>query len=164
MPDASILHPAVRAALDAAGIAYESLECREEWADTAEFCANYSIDPREACNAIVVVLKTSPKQYAACLARADTKLDVNHRVAAEVAFKRLSFATAEETAQLSGQSIGGVTVVGLPPEIPILIDQRVMEQPRVIVGGGNRTSKIRLEPSQLTKLPRTRVADIVVPR
>src|SRR5512140_3142378 len=147
MSDPSILHPAVRAALDGAGISYEPLECREEWADTAEFCANYSIDPQEACNAIVVVMKTNPKRYVACLARADTKLDVNHRVAAEVAFKRLSFASAEETAQLSGQAIGGVTIVGLPPEIPILIDERVMEQPRVIVGGGNRTSKIRLAPA-----------------
>lgn len=162
--DPSILHPSVRQALESAGIAFEPMACREEWADTAEFCANYGISPDEACNAILVVVKTTPKAYVACLVRADTKLDVNHKVAAEVAFKRLSFASSEEAAQLSGQAIGGVSILGLPAEIPLLIDSRVLERPSVIVGGGNRTSKARLDPHELTKLPNARVADIAVPR
>ncbi|HSP15135.1 MAG TPA: YbaK/EbsC family protein [Thermoanaerobaculia bacterium] len=164
MSDSSILHPAVRAALQSASVQFEAIPCREEWADTAEFCANYGISQDEACNAIIVVLKTTPKRYAACLVRADTKLDVNHRVAAEVAFKRLSFASFEEAAQISGQAIGGVTIVGLPGDIPVLIDERVTERPSVIVGGGNRTSKIRLDPNELLKLPNARVAAIAVPR
>ncbi len=160
----SIVHPRVRAALDAAGIAHEEIACKPEWADTAEFCANYAIAPDEACNTILVVLKKTPKEYVACLARADTKLDVNHRVAAAVAFKRLSFAGMEEAAQRSGMEIGGVTLIGLPPEIPILIDAMVLEKRSVIVGGGNRTSKIRLDPRELTKLPNARVEAIAVPR
>ncbi len=164
MTEASILHPSVRGALESAGMRFEPLPCREEWADTAEFCANYGISPDEACNAILVVVKSEPKRYAACLVRADTKLDVNHKVAKEVAFKRLSFASSEEAAQLSGQSIGGVSILGLPPDIPVLVDSRVMERPSVIVGGGNRTSKVRLDPHELEKLPNARVADIAVPR
>lgn len=164
MSDPSILHPSVRASLESAAIRFEPLACREEWADTAEFCANYGISPGEACNAILVVIKSEPKRYAACLVRSDTRLDVNHKVAKEVAFKRLSFASAEEAAQLTGQSIGGVSILGLPPEIPILVDARVMERPSVIVGGGNRTSKVRLDPHELEKLPDVRVADIAVPR
>ena len=162
--DPSILHPAVRNALESAGMRFEPITCREEWADTAEFCSNSGISPDEACNAILVVLKTEPRRYAACLVRADTKLDVNHKVSKEVAFKRLSFASAEEAATLSGQVIGGVSILGLPPEIPVLVDHRVMERPSVIVGGGNRTSKVRLDPHELEKLPNARVADIAVPR
>lgn len=85
---------------------------------------------------------------------------MNHKVSAAVAFKRLSFASSEETAQLTGMLIGGVTLVGLPPDIPILIDTRVMQQPTVILGGGNRSSKIRVAPAELLKLPNARVADI----
>lgn len=162
--DPSILHPTVRAALEAASIHYSPIPCREEWADTAEFCANYGIAPEEACNAIIVVVKTTPKKYVACLVRADTKLDVNHRVAAEVGFKRLSFASFEEAAELSGQAIGGVTIVGLPAGIPVLIDAHVLERPSIIVGGGNRTSKIRVEPHELLKLPDSRATEIAVPR
>ena len=162
--DSSILHPTVRTALDAAGIVYEPVPCREEWADTAEFCAHYGVAVSDACNTIVVAMKTTPKQYVACLVRADTKIDVNHRLADAVAFKRMSFASTEEAAQLSGQAIGGVTLAGLPDDIPVLIDSMVMDRASIIVGGGNRTSKIRVDPHELEKLPNVRVVAIAVPR
>lgn len=164
MPDATILHDRVRDTLDSAGIAYETLECAPELADTAEFCAHYGIAAEEACNAIVVVVKTTPRRYLACLVRADTKLDVNRKVAALAGTKKLSFASSEETAELTGMLIGGVTIAGMPPDVPIYIDERVMEQPRIIIGGGNRSSKARVAPSELLKLPNARVADLAVPR
>ena len=164
MPTSAILDERVRATLDAHGIEYEPLACEPELADTAAFCEHYGIAHTEACNAIVVVLKTNPKQYVACLVRADTKLDVNKKVSELVGVKRLSFASAEETAELTGMLIGGVTIAGLPETMPIYVDTRVMEQPRVIIGGGNRSSKARLDPRELLKLPNASVADIAVPR
>lgn len=164
MTDKSILHDRVRQALDDAGIEYETLACEPHLADTAEFCAHYGISTDEACNAIVVVLKTTPRRYVACLVRADTRLDVNRRVADLTGVKRLSFASLEDTAELTGQLIGGVSIAGLPADIPLYIDQRVMERPRVIVGGGNRHSKARLAPGELLKLPNASVADIAQPR
>lgn len=158
--DPSILHPVVREAVARLGIDAEILPCRPEWADTAEFCANYAIPLDEACNTIIVALKKTPREYVACLVRGDTRLDVNHRVSKEAAFKRLSFAGGEETAGLSGMEIGGVTLIGLPEPIPILLDSLVMEKARVIVGGGNRTSKLRLAPQELLKLPGARVAEL----
>ncbi len=164
MPDSDILDPLVRQSVQQSGIEGKVLACEPQWADTAEFCAAYDIPVSITCNTIVVVVKSNPKRYVACLVRADSKLDVNHKVANEVAFKRLSFASGEETAELSGMMIGGVTLIGLPADIPILIDARVMEHPEVIVGGGNRSSKIRLDPNELLKLPNARVADLAVPR
>lgn len=164
MPVSSLLHEHVRLALDSAGIAYEVLECAPELADTAEFCSHYGISADEACNAILVALKTMPRRYVACLVRADTKLDVNRKVAALTGVKRLSFASSEETAELTGMLIGGVSIAGLPDDIPLYIDVRVMEQPRIIIGGGNRTSKARLAPTDLLRLPNASVADVAVPR
>jgi prolyl-tRNA editing enzyme YbaK/EbsC (Cys-tRNA(Pro) deacylase) len=164
MTDTTILHERVRTTLDAAGIDYVPMACEPELADTAEFCSHYGISPDEACNAILVVLKTNPRRYVACLVRADTKLDVNRKVAELTGVKRLSFASGDETAELTGMLIGGVTIAGLPPEIPVYIDALVMERPRVIIGGGNRTSKARLAPAELLKLPNASVADIAVPR
>ena len=162
--DPSILDPTVRTALDAAGVVYETVACREDLADTAQFCANYGVPIADACNTIVVALKTTPKTYVACLVRADTKIDVNHKLAGAVGFKRLSFASSEEAAQLSGQAIGGVTLVGLPADVPVIIDKMVMERAFVIIGGGNRTSKVRVDPRELEKLPNVRVAEIAIPR
>jgi prolyl-tRNA editing enzyme YbaK/EbsC (Cys-tRNA(Pro) deacylase) len=165
MTDRSILHDRVREAMEAGGIIEnEILPCEPELADTAEFCAHYGISADEACNAILVVLKTTPRRYVACLVRADTKLDVNRKVSELTGVKRLSFASGEETAALTGMLIGGVTIPGLPPDVEIYIDQRVLEQPRIIIGGGNRSSKIRLAPAELLKLPNARVADVAVPR
>ena len=165
MTDRSILHDLVREALETYDLhEHEVLACEPHLADTAEFCAHYGISPDEACNAILVVLKTTPRRYVACLVRADTKLDVNRKVSELTGVKRLSFASSEETAELTGMLIGGVTIPGLPPDMPIHIDARVMERPRIIVGGGNRSSKIRLDPRELLKLPNASVADVAVPR
>jgi prolyl-tRNA editing enzyme YbaK/EbsC (Cys-tRNA(Pro) deacylase) len=165
MKDLSLLHERVRDSLQSSGITdFEVLPCEPHLADTAEFCSHYGISADEACNAILVVLKTEPRRFVACLVRADTKLDVNKKVSALTGVKRLSFASGEETADLTGMMIGGVTIPGLPAGVPIYIDQRVMERPRVIVGGGNRTSKIRLAPAELLKLPDASVADVAVPR
>ena len=65
---------------------------------------------------------------------------------------------------MTGQSIGGVTVFGLPPNIPLYIDRAVMERDYVIVGGGDRSSKLRLAPAELLKIPGASVAEIAVPR
>jgi prolyl-tRNA editing enzyme YbaK/EbsC (Cys-tRNA(Pro) deacylase) len=165
MNDISILHDRVREALGSAGISdFEVLPCAPELADTAEFCAHYGIPADEACNAILVALKTTPRKYVACLVRADTKLDVNKKVSTLVGVKRLSFASSEETAELTGMLIGGVTIPGLPEDVEIYLDERVMERPKIIIGGGNRSSKIRIAPSELLKLPHASVADVAVPR
>src|ERR1043166_2082437 len=129
------MHPKVSEALENLQIAREVLACEPHLADTAEFCAHYGIAAEEACNLILVALKTTPRQYIACLVRADSRLDVNHKVSDLVGVKRMSFASADETAALTDQMIGGVTIFGLPPEIAIYVDERVLERDRVIVGG-----------------------------
>lgn len=164
MPDKTILPDNIREALDAHGLEYDVVVCEEHLADTAEFCAHYGYTADVAVNAIVVALKTNPRTYVACLVRYDSKLDVNHKVSNVVGVKRVSFASAEETAALTGMLIGGVTVAGLPPEVPILIDTRVMDREKVIIGGGNRSSKLYIRPAELLKLPNARVEDIANPR
>ena len=43
--------------------------------------------------------------------------------------------------------------------LPIYVDSAVMQQREVIMGGGNRTSKLRLDPQQLTKLRDVEIVD-----
>jgi prolyl-tRNA editing enzyme YbaK/EbsC (Cys-tRNA(Pro) deacylase) len=159
-----MLDEKVKAALDANGMTYEVLACDPLLADTAEFCAHYGIPPENACNTIVVVAKTTPKQYVACLVNATTKLDVNHKVSKLIGIKRLSFASSEETAELTDQMIGGVTLLALPADWPVYIDERILSLDYAILGGGNRSSKIKIAPDELRKIPNAQVADIGVPR
>ena len=115
----------VRAALEALGGPFEILPCDPELADTAAFCAHYGIAPGESGNTIVVATKKEPKSYAACLVLASTRLDVNHAVRKLMGGQKLSFASGDETRALTGMMMGGVTVFGLPPEIPVFIDSAV---------------------------------------
>jgi prolyl-tRNA editing enzyme YbaK/EbsC (Cys-tRNA(Pro) deacylase) len=161
MPD---LDPAVQRELDALAIPYEVLPCNPDWADTDVFCANYDIPRENAANTILVAAKSEPRRYFACLVTASMKLDVNHKISKLIGIKRLSFASAEETRDVTGQLIGGVTVFGLPDSVPLHIDAAVMDRQYVIVGGGNRSTKIKIAPEHLIKLPRAIVADIAVPR
>jgi prolyl-tRNA editing enzyme YbaK/EbsC (Cys-tRNA(Pro) deacylase) len=160
----SDLDPSVQRELDALSIPHEVLACNPDWADTDLFCANYGIPRENAANTILVALKTEPRSYVACLVTASMKLDVNHKVSKLTGVRRMSFASAEETAALTGQLIGGVTVFGLPEGVPLYIDEEVMNRDYVIVGGGNRSTKIKIAPEHLRKLSRAIVAGIAVPR
>jgi len=143
----------VRAALETLTDSFEILPCDPALADTAAFCAHYGIDPAESANTIVVASKKEPKQYAACLVLATTRLDVNHAVRRLVGGQKLSFASGEEPRALTGMMMGGVTLFGLPPELPIYIDGAVLAARSVVVGGGSRSSKIRVAPEVLRRIP-----------
>ena len=151
--DEARIETAVRAALDAAGAHYQVMPCDPAFADTAEFCARYGIDPANSANAILVGSRRGPKIYALCLVLATTRLDVNHAVADLMGAKKLSFADAPETARLTGMVLGGVTPFGIPEGLPLYVDARVVDRAMVIVGGGSRSSKIRVDPEVFGRLP-----------
>jgi prolyl-tRNA editing enzyme YbaK/EbsC (Cys-tRNA(Pro) deacylase) len=149
----------VRAALDALGEPFEIMPCDPEFADTAAFCEHYGVPPGNSGNTILVASKKSPKQYALCIALASTRLDVNHAVRSVMGAGRLSFATAEETIQETGMMIGGVTPFGLPEGLPVYIDGRVAELDHVVIGGGSRSSKIKIAPGALERMPNVTFVD-----
>ncbi len=90
---------------------------------------------------------------------ATTRLDVNGVVRKTLGRKKASFASADETAELTGMQIGGVTPYGLPVDLPLWIDAKVMDVERVIVGGGSRDRKLLVPPASLRALPNATVVD-----
>ncbi len=135
--------------LEALGVDYEIVACDPELADTVEFCAAYGYAPEDSANAIVVVGKSDPRVYALCLVLASTRLDVNGVVRKRLGTRKASFASADETIELTAMTIGGVTPFGVSSELPIWIDAEVMARDRVIVGGGSRHRKILCPPAAL---------------
>ena len=153
----------VRRALDGLGVPYEVVEIDPDFADTAAFCERYGVDPADSANAIVVVGKSDPRQYACCVVLATTRLDVNGAVRHRFGVRKASFASAEETVELTGMRIGGVTPFALPPTLPVWVDERVMDRASVVLGGGSRSLKIRVSPEVFRHLPGVEVvADLAV--
>lgn len=141
------------------GQPYELFPCDPALADTAAFCAAYGFDPHDSANTIVVVGKSSRPVYAACVTLAPYRLDVNRTVRDRLGTRKASFAPAEVTAELTGMQIGGVTVFGLPPDLPVWVDRRVMDRERIVLGGGSRSWKVIAAPSILLALPGLAVVD-----
>jgi prolyl-tRNA editing enzyme YbaK/EbsC (Cys-tRNA(Pro) deacylase) len=152
------VHPAVAARMLATGIEATVVRCNPELADTAQFCAAYDFAPHDSANAIMVVGKgKDPAPLAVCLVLATMRLDVNGTVRRLFGTKKASFAPQELACEVTGMEYGGITVVGLPDDLPIWIDDTVTQRHQIIVGGGNRSTKILMSPTQLLKLANTQV-------
>lgn len=149
----------VRARLAGLGVDHEIVPCDPDLADTAAFCAAYGYAPENSANTIVVVGKADPPRYVACVVLATTRLDVNRAVRKRLGVRRASFADAETTRALTGMQIGGVTVFGLPDDLPIWVDARVMARDRIVLGGGSRSMKVVGPPALLAALPGVEVVE-----
>ena len=139
--------------MESLGVRYEMFEIDPDFADTAAFCEKYGFPMEKSGNTIVVASKRGQKKHCACIVAATDRLDVNRRVKGLMEVSRASFAGAEETMALTGMMIGGVTPFGLPSDLPIYADAKLNVLDYVIIGGGSRSSKIKLAPSELGKLP-----------
>lgn len=155
-----MLDPLVSDSLASFGVTtYEVMDCDPSLADTAAFCEAYGVDPADSANTILVASKRPVGVNAACVVLATHRLDVNRAVRAALGVKKLSFAPFELTTELTGMQIGGVTPFGLPDSMRILVDAAVFERPVIVLGGGNRSSKLRLESSHLRAIPSVEVVE-----
>ena len=149
----------VRRLVAETGVEHEIVPCDPTLADTAAFCAAYGYAPEDSANTIVVVGKAEPPRYVACVVLATTRLDVNRVVRQRLGLRRASFASQEDTRAVTGMAIGGVTVFGLPADLPIWVDSRVMQRERIVLGGGSRSCKVVAPPAILLALRNVEVVE-----
>ena len=149
--------PAIQRFLENSGLAFEVWPCDPELADTAVYCEHYGISLENSANAILVRSKTGDRKFVLCVLRATDRLNTNHTVRKKMGARKVSFASADETREITGMEIGGVTPIALPENLPIWIDDAVMQCEYVVLGGGNRDCKIRLDPQALLQQPAAEV-------
>lgn len=155
----SALLPLVQESLEANAVTYKVFECDPQLADTTAFCEEYGFSQDQSANTIIVASRSDPVRYACCVVLATTKLDVNKKVCQLLGVKKASFAPIEQALKLSHMEYGGVTVFGLPDGVPIYVDSRVMERDEVVMGGGNRSSKVLVNPNELNKMQAVRMIE-----
>ena len=143
---------AVLESMQSLDVVFEEMDCDPDLADTARFCEAYGVPLERSANTILVASRRPEGHFAACLVLATTRLDVNGLVRQRLGVRKVSFADAEQTKGLTGMEIGGVTIFGLPDDLPVWIDASVLDHDWVVIGAGSRTAKIRLDPRQLEGL------------
>ena len=138
--------PQIRQFLESIKLEFKVIDCDPKLADTNVFCREYNINLEDSVNAIIIKTKTGELKYAACALLATTKLDINKTIRKKLAARKVSFANIEETAKLTAMEIGGVTPIILPRSLPLWVDSKIMQRNTIVLGGGNRSSKIKVSP------------------
>jgi len=157
--DPALLHPSVSDQLRDLRLDFEVMPCDPALADTAAFVEAYGVPLDRSANTIVVASKGAEPSHVVCVLLATTSLDVNRVVRREMGVRKASFAAADPVRELTGMEIGGVTPFGLPDGLPVLVDARVTEPDWIVLGGGNRSSKLKLKPDGLRLLASVRVIE-----
>jgi prolyl-tRNA editing enzyme YbaK/EbsC (Cys-tRNA(Pro) deacylase) len=121
-----------------------------ELADTAALTAAYDLPLTASANCVVVAgRREGVERVAACVVRADTRVDV----------RKASFLAMERAVEESGMEYGGITPVGLPEHWRLLVDSRCTGIDVAIIGSGVRRSKLLLPGAALAQLPRAEVVE-----
>jgi len=134
-------------------------------ADTAAFCEAYGIGMEVSANCVIIEAKRADKTwYAACVILASNRADINGIVRKHLDARKISFAPMDVAVRMTGMEHGGISPIGLPLNWPVIVDSRVNDSDRVIIGSGLRKSKLLIPGSLLATLPNTVVLDIVKPQ
>ena len=149
----------VRSALERLDVAYEWIEIDPAYADTAQFCEHYGYTLEQSGNTIIVASKRGEKKFCACIVSGVDRLDVNKTVRRLMGVSRASFASPEETIELTGMLIGGVTPFALPNDLPVYVDEKLRSMGSIILGSGSRSAKIQIAFGELAKIPRVEFID-----
>ena len=127
-------------------------------ADTAAFCEAYAVSLGQSANCVVVAAKRGGEtRYAACVALATTRVDVNGFVRRHLDARKVSFAPMDTAVELTSMEYGGITPFGLPADWPVLVDAAVTAVPLVVVGSGIRGSKLVVPGASLATIPTAQV-------
>ena len=150
---------AIHAFLAASGLPYEIVPCDPADAETAVFAEKYGYAMADSANCILVKTKTGDEKFVACVVLATTRLDVNKRVRKKIGARKVSFAAPEDTRRLTGMDLGGVTPLCLSDDLPVWVDVAVMARETIILGGGDRMSKIIITPKIFECVPNVEIVD-----
>ena len=138
----------------------EVFECEDEFSDTQSFCDHYGYKIEDSCNAILIKSKKPEEFYTLFCVLGSTRLDVNHKAKSLMGARKVSFASKEEAEEITSQIYGGISPLGLVPEIKIFIDKQVLTREKIFIGAGNRVSKFFLKPQSLVELTQGRIEDL----
>jgi prolyl-tRNA editing enzyme YbaK/EbsC (Cys-tRNA(Pro) deacylase) len=148
-----LVAPPVAAALAGLPAAVWVAAIDADLADTAAFTEAYGVPSEASANCVVVAARRAGEtRLAACVVLATTRADVNGLVRRHLEARKASFAPQDVAVTTTGMAFGGITPIGLPADIPVLVDAAVAAADWLVVGSGIRGSKLAVAGSVLAGL------------
>lgn len=125
------------------------VEINPQYADGESLHNAYDVPYEMELNCLIVEGKRNGiSKYAALVVPYGKRANMNAKVRKPLDAKDVSFADLSYVTEVTGMEYGAITPIGLPSDWLILIDEQILNQEYVIVGGGLAKSKMML-PSRL---------------
>jgi len=144
----------LRQALDAAGVPYEILAHETTYHRAEDGAINLGVDVAQM--APTFVLHTERGPLTATISGA-TRLSYK-KIKRALGLRDVALAPAEEVVMLVGAQPGTVALVN--PDLPALIDVRLMDVPYAYGGCGVPARTLKIRPADLVRVTQARVLDI----
>lgn len=130
--------------------------------------AVYTVDAAAAQRGVIreemvksLLLRDRKRRYVLACVTGDARVDPRAvRDHLPGGWKRLSFASAEEIAGLTGYVQGAVTPLGLPDDVPILFDEAIAACKKVNISSGDPMAGVELSTRDLIRLSGAQLAPI----
>jgi len=108
-----------------------------------------------------ILLREPRARYVMACVRGDMRVDHRAvRTALGDGWRRLHFARADEILDITGSVQGAVAPLGLPDDLPVLMDERLSVCNKVNISSGDVTFGLELPAQDLFNLSGARFADI----
>lgn len=135
-------------------------EINPAFAGGKDFCEHYAIPTHEGANCVIVeAIRGAQRTLAACVAPVHCRINFNGIVKKILNARRVSLAPLEEVLKETYMEYGSVTPIGLPAHWPILIDSKVANAERIVVGAGVVKAKLSIPGNLLACLPGVQVVE-----
>lgn len=135
-------------------------EIDPEFSDTIAFCTKYNVDPGQTANCLVIEARRGANvKYVGCLVPANAKANINNVIRRFLDARSASMASREFVITSSKMEYGGITIIGLPADWQLLIDEKLVHIPYLLIGSGLRKSKLLIPGQALQELPNSTIIE-----
>jgi Cys-tRNA(Pro)/Cys-tRNA(Cys) deacylase len=147
--------------LEAQGVPYRLLP-HDEPVYTVEAAARQrGVKQEEMVKSIL--LRDKDRHYVMACVTGEARLDTKAvRVHLPAGWKRLTFATAGEIAEITGFEMGAVAPLGLAADIPVIFDEAISRRTQVNISSGDPLAGLELDPADLIRLAQAKLAPIAM--
>ncbi len=154
---AKVKTQAVRA-LDELGIPYKLLVQPHKARNVKGAAAERGVHVQQVVKTLLV--RRPDKRHLIALVRGDQRLSLK-KLARLVEVKVLEMAPEADVPRITGYQIGAVSPLGLRrSDVPIYVDQHILDEPRVSVSAGRHDTGVELSSEDLIDAVRGQVGDI----
>jgi Cys-tRNA(Pro) deacylase len=145
--------------LDEHGIEYRVLHHNLPALTVASAAEQRGVAPTEMVKCILLVDKNH--RYVMACVTGDARLSPN-AVRAQLPddWMRLSFASAREILGVTGHVQGAISPLGLPDDVPVILDLEIAQRNKVIVSSGDPMAGLEIDTANLIQAAGGRLARI----